>query len=82
MVADQSDPTAADRGDAVRITGGQFLAQTGTLVRRNGSSALVALHPRGMVTVRTFDGRLWAVAPSAMLELTPVHPASEYVERL
>ena len=38
------DPTIPDRGDPITMLGGQFSGQHGTMLRRNGTSAQVALH--------------------------------------
>jgi len=75
------DDTIPDRGDPVMMLGGQFKGQRGTMLRRNGSGAKVALHSPAHVVVQTLDGQWWAVPPDRMLPITPVHPKAEYVVR-
>lgn len=73
------DPTIPDRGDAVMMVGGQFQGQHGTMLRRNGSGAKVALHSPAHVVVQTLDGQWWAVPPERMMPITPVHPLMRFV---
>ena len=81
MRPDTTDPEAPVPGDRVRIVGGQFMFQRGTLVRRNGNSASVVLHAASHTAVQTRDGRWWAVPTAQMLELSRVHPAAQYVTK-
>lgn len=73
------DDTIPDRGDPVMMLGGQFKGQRGTMLRRNGSGAKVALHSPAHVVVQTLDGQWWAVPPERMLPITPVHPLMRFV---
>lgn len=75
------DDTIPDRGDPVTMIGGQFKGQHGTMLRRNGSGAKVALHSPAHVVVQTLDGQVWAVPPDRMLPITPVHPLMRFVAR-
>ncbi len=79
MRPDTSDAEAPAPGDRIVVRGGQFAAQRGTLVRRNGNRAGVVLHPPSSVVVRTLDGRLCSVRPDELIELTMVNPMAEYV---
>lgn len=54
------DPTIPDRGDPITMLGGQFSGQHGTMLRRNGTSAQVALHAPAHVIVQALDGSVWA----------------------
>jgi len=73
------DDTIPDRGDRVLMVGGQFKGQRGTMLRRNGTSAKVALHSSAHVVVQTLDGQFWAVSQERLLPLTPVQPAMRNV---
>lgn len=79
MKADTSDQTLPAPGDRIRIVGGQFVGQRGTMVRRNGTNASVVLHAAGQTAVQTRDGRWWAVPSDQLLELTRVYPSAQYV---
>lgn len=75
------DDTIPDRGDPIVMIGGQFKGQRGTMLRRNGSGAKVALHAPAHVVVQSLDGQTWAVRPDCLLPITPVHPMIQYVVR-
>lgn len=55
---------------------GKWRGRTGTLVRANGSSAKVALHPDGYMVFRGYDGRHYLVHPDAVVPATIVNPLS------
>lgn len=79
MKADTSDPLAPVAGDAVKIVGGQFGGQSGTLVKRNGNSALVVLHGSAYTVVRTLDGSLCMTPTTHLMDATPCCPAAKFV---
>jgi len=73
------DDTIPDRGDPITMLGGQFSGQHGTMLRRNGTSARVALHAPAHVIVQALDGSVWAAEPGRLLPITPVQPRLEFV---
>ena len=75
------DQTIPDRGDPITMLGGQFSGQHGTMLRRNGSGAKVALHSPAHVVVQTLDGQVWAVPPGMLMPITPVAPKMQFVVR-